>query len=68
MSDEPTDISGELPPLDPELAAWLAADPAPTMPEDVWSRLESALAAEPPLNRDATVVKISKLTRHGTFT
>jgi len=59
MSDEPTDIPGELPPLDPELAAWLAADPAPTMPEDVWSRLESALAAEPPLNRDATVVDLS---------
>lgn len=44
-----SDIGGDLPPLDPDLAAWFAADPAPTMPSAVWARLEGALAAEPPL-------------------
>lgn len=52
MSDEtpdPTaDLGGPLPPLDPELAAWLAAAPAPTMPAEVWERIEGALAAQPP--------------------
>ena len=47
MSD--SDIGGDLPPLDPELAAWLASDPPPPMPEEVWARLEARLAAEPPL-------------------
>lgn len=45
-----SDIGGDLPPLDPELAAWLAADAAPPMPEEVWARLEARLAAEPPLS------------------
>lgn len=52
MSDEtpdPTaDLGGPLPPLDPELAAWLAAAPAPPMPPEVWERIEGALAAQPP--------------------
>jgi hypothetical protein len=43
------DIGGDLPPLDPELAAWLASDPSPAMPEAVWARIEDRLAAEPPL-------------------
>lgn len=47
MSD--SDIGGDLPPLDPELRAWLASDPPPPMPEEVWARLEARLAAEPPL-------------------
>lgn len=42
------DMGGELPPLDPELASWFAAAPRPTMPPEVWSRIEGALAAEPP--------------------
>lgn len=53
MSDprdvDPQEIGGDLPPLDPELAAWLATDPAPPMPTDVWARLEASLAAEPSL-------------------
>lgn len=52
MTEHPDDemwAHRELPPLDPDLAAWLAADPAPAMPADVWARLEAALAAEPPL-------------------
>lgn len=61
MNDEtePADLPGsdlpdpgltgaDLPPIDPELHAWLASDPAPPMPADVWSRIEAALAAEPP--------------------
>ena len=54
MSDTPhgsgdPGLSGDpLPPLDPELAAWFASAPAPTMPPDVWTRIEAALAAEPP--------------------
>jgi hypothetical protein len=44
-----SEIGGNLPPLDPELAAWLAADTPGPMPEAVWSGLEVALAAEPPL-------------------
>ena len=52
MSDETpdtaADLGGPLPPLDPELAAWLAAAPAPPMPPEVWERIEGALAAQPP--------------------
>lgn len=54
MSDEvhPTDDPGltgaDLPPIDPALASWLAQDPAPPMPADVWDRISAALAAEPP--------------------
>ncbi|MFM1966623.1 MAG: hypothetical protein RL134_2348 [Actinomycetota bacterium] len=47
MSD--SDIGGDLPPLDPELAAWLAADTPGPMPEEVWSGIEARLAAEAPL-------------------
>lgn len=47
MSDD--DIAGDLPPMDPELAAWLASDTAPPMPPEVWARIEAGLAAEPPL-------------------
>jgi len=47
-SEEP-EIGGDLPPLDPDLAAWLAADPDPTMPDEVWARIEERLAAEQPL-------------------
>lgn len=49
MSEPDGDIGGDLPPLDPELAAWLAADPSPAMPEEVWARIEGRLASEPPL-------------------
>jgi len=45
-----SDIGGDLPPLDPELAAWLAADSTPAMPEEVWASLQARLAAEPPLS------------------
>ena len=44
-----SDIGGDLPPLDPELAAWLAADTPGPMPDEVWTRLEARIAAEPPL-------------------
>ena len=46
------DIWGDepLPEPDPDLAAWYASEPAPTMPPAVWSRLSAALAAEPPLS------------------
>lgn len=44
-----SDIGGDLPPLDPELAAWLASDTPGPMPEQVWSGIEARLAAEPPL-------------------
>lgn len=44
-----SEIGGDLPPLDPELAAWLATDAPGPMPEAVWSGLEATLAAEPPL-------------------
>lgn len=50
MSEEISDpgTTGEpLPPLDPGLAAWFAAAPAPPMPPQVWDRIEAALAAEP---------------------
>lgn len=48
MSDAPPpeDIPRDLPPLDPDLAAWLAQSPPPVMPEAVWDRLSGALAAE----------------------
>lgn len=57
MSD--SDLGGDLPPLDPEVAAWLAADPAPAMPAEVWARLEGALAAEPALGASPDVVDLS---------
>lgn len=43
------DIPGDLPPIDPDLAAWLASDPAPAMPGEVWETISARLAAEPPL-------------------
>lgn len=46
--DGTADLGGPLPPLDSELAAWLATVPAPPMPPEVWERIEGALAAEPP--------------------
>lgn len=49
MSDIQEPFDGDLPPLDPDLAAWLASDPAPAMPDEVWASLEARLAAEPPL-------------------
>jgi hypothetical protein len=52
MSDPGSVIGGDFPALDPELAAWLAADPAPTMPPEVWAQLRERLAAEPPLGRE----------------
>lgn len=45
-----SDIGGDLPPLDPELAAWLATDTPGPMPDDVWARLEARIAAEPALS------------------
>ncbi len=47
MSD--SDIGGDLPPLDPELAAWLAADTPGPMPDDVWAGIQARLAEEAPL-------------------
>ena len=44
-----SDIGGDLPPLDPELQAWLSADTPGPMPEDVWTDLQARLAAEPAL-------------------
>lgn len=44
-----SDIGGDLPPLDPDLAAWLAADTPGPMPDDVWAGIEARLAAEAPL-------------------
>ena len=49
MSDNHEPFDGDLPPLDPGLSAWLASDPAPAMPDEVWASLEARLAAEPPL-------------------
>lgn len=50
MSEDWTD--GDLPDLAseyPDLAAVLGAQPTPTMPDEVWTRLESALADQTPL-------------------
>lgn len=46
------DFPGDLPPLDPALAAWLARDPDPVMPAEVWDRIQARLAAEPALTPD----------------
>ena len=51
---DPGMTGADLPPLDPDLAAWLASDTAPAMPDAVWARLEVALAAEPPLTAAST--------------
>ena len=60
MSD---DLTGDLRPLAeeyPELAAWVAARPAPAMPEEVWQRLQASLAAQTPLtSTDATVTALA---------
>lgn len=47
MSD--SEIGGDLPPLDPELAAWLAADTPGPMPDSVWTGIQAGLAEEAPL-------------------
>jgi hypothetical protein len=48
MSDpDGADLGGDLPPLEPELAAWLTAEPTPTMPPQVWAQIEARLAEEP---------------------
>lgn len=52
------DFDGDLPPIDPDLAAWLTSDPAPSMPAEVWDRIEAHLAQEPPLG-SAQVVDLS---------
>ena len=47
MSDQrDEEFLGDLPPMDAELAAWLADDTAAPMPAQVWSALEARLAAE----------------------
>lgn len=58
-----SDIGGDLPPLDPELAAWLAADTPGPMPDEVWTRLEARIAAEPPLVPAGVVDLDSERTR-----
>jgi len=50
---DPGTTGAPLPPLDPELAAWFAAAPAPPMPPQVWQRIEGALAAQPPFTPSA---------------
>lgn len=59
MSDDvPEADRSELPDLDeayPEVAAWLAAHPAPVMPADVWDRLESVLAEQSPLSTPGVI-------------
>lgn len=56
MSD---DFSGDLPPIDPDLAAWLASDEASPMPADVWAGIEARLAAEPALQPSGNVVSLA---------
>ncbi len=52
-AEEPAEeFAGELADLStayPDLAAWVAAQPAPPMPADVWDRLEAVLAEQEPL-------------------
>ncbi|MFM7211427.1 MAG: hypothetical protein ACKOYQ_05400 [Actinomycetota bacterium] len=50
---DPGTTGAPLPPLDPELAAWFAAAPAPPMPPQVWQRIEAALSAQPPFTPGA---------------
>lgn len=50
---DPGTTGAPLPPLDPELAAWFAAAPAPPMPPQVWRRIEAALSAQPPFTPSA---------------
>lgn len=58
-------IGDDLPPLDPDLASWLAADSAPPMPDEVWERLEARLAAEPPLVPAGVVDLAAERSRRG---
>lgn len=44
-----SEIGGDLPPLDPVLAAWLEADDPGPMPDEVWASIQARLAQEPPL-------------------
>lgn len=60
---EPEDFAGDLPPIDPDLAAWLSSDPAPAMPADVWDRIEESLAQEPPLGMAQVVDLDTERTR-----
>lgn len=47
MSDQPDEeFLGDLPPIDADLADWLASDTASPMPAEVWSDLEARFAAE----------------------
>lgn len=45
----------------PPLADWFATEPAPRMPEEVWARLESALAEQAPLTA-AGAASVSAIT------
>lgn len=49
MSDQTPGDVPELGPLPPDLAEWFAAQGRPSMPPDVWARIEAALGAEQPL-------------------
>lgn len=54
--DTPGDIPGDLTPINPDLAEWLASDTVGPMPTEVWERIEARLAAEPALVPAATNV------------
>ena len=53
---DPDFFEGELPPLDPDVAAWLGSDTPAPMPPEVWAQLESRLAQETPLVAAPTAV------------